>query len=144
MKWKWTRICSLNMTQMALQTASNQLHKAKIFGCYRGSVQLLTRVKQLPASWWNQTADLCLTRSLRPVWPGCCMITGDSWPLWGLLGVSPESSGYSWSSDLCCWTPHAPSDHRTPPGRQTERVRWESVKEEGKGGQERTGTWNSR
>lgn len=40
------------------------------------------------------------------------------WPPCGLLGVSPGSAGYSWSSDLCCWTPRAPSGRRTPPGRK--------------------------
>lgn len=56
-----------------------------------------------------------LTQSLWPLWPGCCIITGGSWPLCGLLCVSPGSAGCSWSSDLCCWTPLFLSGHHTPP-----------------------------
>ncbi len=81
------------------------------------------------------------TQCLWVMWPGCCMIIGDSWPLCGLLGVSPGSAGCSWSSDLCCRTPRALSDRRTPPGRQTERVRWGGMREEGKRGERKIRKW---
>lgn len=49
----------------------------------------------------------------------------DCWPLYGLRGVSPGSSGCNWSSGLCCWTQCDPSDHRTPPEEaNTERSKY--------------------
>lgn len=75
----------------------------------------------LPPALWNHTGDLKLTQSLWPLWPGCYITTGGSWPLCGLLCASLGSAGCSWSSDLCCWTRLAPSGHHTPPERRMER-----------------------
>lgn len=88
--------------------------------------------EMLPPALWNHTGDLKLTQSLWPLWPGCYITTGGSWPLCGLLCVSLESAGCSWSSDLCCWTRLAPSGHHTPPETRMERKRDNTDSDKGK------------
>lgn len=73
------------------------------FGKYTGDLQIPAKE---PAVHGDLMAA-CQKKKKKAVWPPC-----------GLLGVSPGSAGYSWSSDLCCWTPRAPSGRRTPPGRK--------------------------